>query len=53
MFLGEPSDSPMASADCEGDRDGAGDPLLLEVDPAMASRPSDDEQDHTEAGGGE
>ena len=53
MFPGEPSDSPMASTDVEGDRDSGGDLLPPGVDPAMVSEPSDGEQDRTEAGGHE
>ena len=53
MFLGEPSDSPTASVDDEGDHDGGGDPLPLGADPAAVSGPSDSEWDRTEAGGGE
>ena len=53
MFLREPSESPMASMDGDGDRDGGGDPLLLGADLVAASGPSDGEQDCTEAGHGE
>ena len=52
MFFKEPPDSPMASADGEGDHDGGGDPLPLGVDPAAASGLSDGERDRTEASGG-
>ena len=43
----------MTSTVGEGDRDGEGDPLLLGVDPAVASGPSDGKQDPTEASSGE
>ena len=43
----------MALADGEGDHDGGGDLLLLGADLAMVRGPSDGDQDHTEAGGGE
>ena len=53
MFPREPSDSPMAMVDGEGEHNSGGDLLPPGADLAVASGPIDGEQDRTEAGGGE